>query len=297
MLFDEWRDTLETVHMWTQIAGKIQLALAPPANHWWHVAQHVTARGLTTGPLPHLSRTFQIDFDLVEHVCRVMVSDGGEGRVALRPMTVAEFHDALMAQLSILGLHVDFWRRPVEVRDPIPFNEDRAHGAYDADRVTRFHHLLLRADRILKRFRGEFTGKSSPVHFFWGSFDLAVSRFSGRTAPPHPGGIPNLADWVTREAYSHELFSAGWWPGSETYPEPAFYAYAYPEPDGFAEAELPSGASYHADLGEFVLPWPGTGRDGAPSAEAVLAFLRSAYSAAAELGGWDRRALQTGRPQ
>jgi hypothetical protein len=290
--YDEWRDTLETLHMWSQVVGKIQLALARPVNHWWHVAQPVTSRGLTTGPLPHGERTFQIDVDLVEHACRVVVSDGAAGQVALRPMAVAEFHDALMAELGALGLAVDFWRRPVEVEDAIRFDEDRSHSSYDAGQVTRFFHALAGADRILKRFRGEFIGKSSPVHFFWGSFDLAVTRFSGRTAPPHPGGIPNLADWVTREAYSHELFSAGWWPGNDAYPEPAFYAYAYPEPAGFADAPVPSGGAYHPELHEFLLPWPAAGEDSDVSSEAVLAFLRSAYSAAADLGRWDRQALE-----
>ncbi len=256
------------------------------------MTQHVTSRGLTTGPLPHGARTFQIDLDLVEHVCRVVVSDGGERQVALRPMAVADFHDLLVADLDALGLHVDFWRRPSEVPDPIRFDQDRVHASYDADHVTRFFHALAGADRVLRRFRGEFIGKSSPVHFFWGAFDLAVTRFSGRPAPPHPGGIPNLADWVTREAYSHEVFSAGWWPGSDAYPAPAFYAYAYPEPAGFPEARVPSGAAYHPELREFLLPWPGVGEAADPSADAVVAFLRSAYSAAADLGGWDRGALE-----
>lgn len=290
--YDEWRDTLDTLHRWTQIIGKIQLALAAPVNHWWHVAQHVTARGLTTGPLPHGARTFEIDLDLVEHVCRVVVSDGGAAEVALRPMATQEFHDALVAELDALDLHVDFWPRPVEVQDSIPLNEDRTHRSYDPARVSRFLRALTGADRILKQFRGEFTGKSSAAHFFWGSFDMAVTRFSGRSAPPHPGGIPNLADWVTREAYSHELFSAGWWPGNESYPAPAFYAYAYPEPAGFGEAPVASGAAYHPELREFLLPWPGPGEHSGASSEAVLTFLRSAYSAAADLGGWDRRALE-----
>jgi hypothetical protein len=289
--YDAWRDTLDTVHMWTQIVGKIQLALAPPANHWWHIAQHVTARGLTTGPLPHGQRTFEIDLDFVDHNCSVLVSDGDVARLPLRPMPVAEFHDRLVAELDARGLHVDFWRRPVEVAEPIPFDEDRAHHAYAPERVTGFFQALSGADRILRRFRGAFLGKSSPVHFFWGSFDLALSRFSGRAAPPHPGGIPNLADWVTREAYSHEVFSAGWWPGSEAYPKPAFYAYVYPEPDGFSDAQIPSGATYLPKLGEFVLPWPTEAGAGA-DAEGVHAFLRSAYSAAADLGGWNRRELE-----
>jgi hypothetical protein len=285
--YDEWRDTLDTLHMWTQVVGKVQLALAPPVNHWWHVAQQVTPRGLTTGPLPHGERTFGIDMDFVEHVCRITVSDGDTAGVPLRPMPVAEFHDRLVAVLDERGLHVDFWRQPVEVTDPIAFDEDHVHRSYDAEGVTRFFQALSGADRILRRFRGEFIGKSSPVHFFWGSFDLAVSRFSGRPAPAHPGGIPNLADRVTRSAYSHELFSAGWWPGREAYPAPAFYAYAYPEPVGFAEARVPSGATYHPDLREFVLPWP-DGGGASPDAEEVLAFLRAAYAAAADLGGWSR---------
>jgi hypothetical protein len=289
--FDEWRDTLETLHMWTQIVGKIQLALAPPVNHWWHIAQHVSARGLTTGPLPHGERTFEIQLDFVEHVCRVVVSDGDTARVPLEPMAVADFHDRLLAELDQRGLHVDFWRQPVEVHDPIAFHQDRVHRSYVREQVGRFQRTLSDADQILKRFRGGFLGKSSPVHFFWGSFDLAVSRFSGRPAPPHPGGIPNMADWVTRAAYSHEVFSAGWWPGSEAYPKPAFYAYVYPEPDGFAEAQVPSGATYHPDLREFVLPWPGNGGT-QPDADDVLAFLRSAYAAAADLGGWNRGELE-----
>ena len=291
--YDEWRDTLDTLHMWTQVVGKIQLALAPPVNHWWHIAQHVTARGLTTGPLPHGDRTFEIDLDFVEHLCRVEVSDGAGSRIPLGPMTVAEFHDGLVAALDGHGLHVDFWRQPVEVTERIAFDQDRVHRSYDADRVTRFFHALSGADRILRTFRGEFTGKSSPVHFFWGSFDLALSRFSGRSAPPHPGGIPNLGDWVTRAAYSHEVFSVGWWPGSEAYPKPAFYAYAYPEPDGFAAAEVPSGGTYHRELREFVLPWPVDGGP-QPDADGVLAFLRAAYFAAADLGGWNRGELEPG---
>lgn len=289
--YDEWRDTLETVHMWTQIVGKIQLALAPPENHWWHIAQRVTGRGLTTGPLRHGERSFEIDFDFVDHVCRIAVSDGDVGRVVLQPMPVAEFHARLVAELDQRGLHVEFWRRPVEVSDPIAFDEDRLHRSYAGAWVTRFFHALSGADHILRRFRGEFIGKSSPVHFFWGSFDLAASRFSGRRAPPHPGGIPNLGDWVTRAAYSHEVFSAGWWPGNEAYPRPAFYAYAYPEPDGFADAQVAAGGIYHPDLHEFVLPWPEDGGAGA-DAEDVLAFLRSAYAAAADLGGWNRAELE-----
>jgi hypothetical protein len=288
--FDEWRDTLATLHMWTQVVGKVRLALAPAENHWWHVAFPVTSRGLTTGATPCGARTFQVDFDFVEHVARITVSDGLEGAVALGPRSVADFHRALMAELRALGLDVAIWPKPVEVVESIPFHEDHRHDAYDRDRVDRFWQALQRADRVLKRFRGEFHGKSSPVHFFWGSFDLAVSRFSGRPAPEHPGGFPNLADWVTREAYSHEVFSAGWWPGHDAYPEPAFYAYAYPEPAGFAAAAAaPDDAFYHDDLREFVLPWEAVRRANDPD-DAVLAFLRSAYAAAAELGDWPRSA-------
>ena len=280
--------------MWTQIIGKIQLALAAPLNHWWHIAQRVTSRGLSTGPLPDADRTFQIDLDLVRHLCDVRVSDGAERRIPLRPMPVAAFHDELCTALEALGIRVDFWRRPVEVQNPIRFDQDHTHKSYDADQVTRFFHALAGADRVLERFRGEFIGKSSPVHFFWGSFDLASSRFSGRQAPPHPGGIPNLADRVTREAYSHEVFSVGWWPGNEAYPRAAFYAYAYPEPPGFGEVRMPAGAAYERTLGEFVFPCAVSSGDDVTEADDVLAFLRTAYSAAADLGGWDRAALEAG---
>ena len=289
--YEAWRESLGTLHMWTQIVGKIQLALAPSVNHWWHIAQHVTTRGLGTGPLPHGDRTFEIDLDLVEHECRITISDGSAARVPLLPMTVAEFHDRLVGALREHGLEVDFWRRPVEVANPIPFDEDRVHRSYEAEKVTSLFRALAGADRILRRFRGEFIGKSSPVHFFWGSFDLAVTRFSGRAAPPHPGGFPSLADWVTREAYSHEVFSAGWWPGSEAFPQPAFYAYAYPEPEGFPEARVTSGGAYHQDLHEFVLPWPAPA-EATVDEEGALAFLRSAYAAAADLGGWNRSELE-----
>jgi hypothetical protein len=289
--YADWRDTLETIHMWSQIVGKMRLALAPPVNHTWHVTLPVTARGLTTGSLPHGSRFFQVDFDFVAHVCRIVVSDGREKEIPLRPMTVADFHKDLTTRLAKLGLAVDIWTLPVEVADPIRFDEDRTHASYDPEAVTRFFHALARADAVLKTFRGGFIGKSSPVHFFWGSFDLAVTRFSGRSAPEHPGGIPNHSDSVTREAYSHELFSAGWWPGSDVYPEPAFYAYAYPEPDGFPDASVPTGALYHAGMRNFVLPWAVV-RAATDPERAVLDFLETTYAAAADLGKWDRDALE-----
>lgn len=290
--YAEWRDTLETMHMWSQIAGKVRLALAPPVNHGWHVTLPLTARGFTTGPLPHGSRFFQVDFDFVAHACRIVVSDGGEEEIALRPMAVADFHAALTARLAKLDLEVRIWNRPVEVADPVPFHEDRIHASYDAGAATRFVHALARAAAVLQVFRGGFIGKSSPVHFFWGSFDLAVTRFSGRTAPEHPGGVPNLADRITREAYSHELFSAGWWPGSDAFPEPAFYAYAYPEPDGFRDARMPGDvAFYHPELREFLLPWERV-RTAADPERTVLDFLDAAYDAAADRGAWDRQSLE-----
>lgn len=291
---DEWRETLATLHMWTQVVGKVRLALAPPMNHWWHVAFPVTSRGLTTTATPFGSRTFQIDFDFVEHVARITLSDGLEGAVALGPRSVADFHQALMAELRTLGLEIEIWTRPVEIADPIPFEQDHQHRAYDRERVERFWQVLQRADRVMQRFRGEFRGKSSPVHFFWGSFDLAVTRFSGRPAPEHPGGIPNLADRVTREGYSNELFNAGWWPGNEAYPEPAFFAYSYPAPEGFAEASVaPEDAFFHESLQEFLLPYDAVRRAPDPE-QAVLRFLRSTYTAAAELGEWDRVVPQSG---
>ena len=290
--YEAWRDTLATLHMWLQIVGKIQLAQAPPVNHGWHVTFAVTARGLTTGVLPHGSRFLQIDFDFVEHACRILVSDRGEERIALRPMAVADFYQALKSRLATLGLAVDIWEQPVEIQEPIRFDEDRSHASYDAAAVTRFFRALARADAMLRRFRGGFIGKSSPVHFFWGAPDLAVTRFSGRSAPEHPGGVPNLADRVTREAYSHELFSAGWWPGNDAYPEAAFYAYAYPEPDGFGAVDVrPDGAFYHPELREFLLPWS-VARSAPDPERTVLDFLETAYVAAADLGAWDRSVLE-----
>ena len=289
---DEWRDTLETLHMWTQVVGKIRLARAPHANHWWHVPLYLTARGLTTSPIPDGTRLFQIDFDLIDHQLWIRADDGRERSVELAPRTVADFYAEVMSSLRALGIDVPIWTRPVEVVDPIPFEEDDRHASYDAGYAERCWRALAQATRVLERFRGEFIGKSSPVHFFWGSFDLAVTRFSGRVAPRHPGGIPNLADWVTREAYSHELTSAGWWPGNDLHPAPAFYAYAYPAPEGFAGAGVePEQAYFHEELGEFLLPYDAV-RSAADPDEMLLRFLRSTHAAAAELGGWDRAALE-----
>jgi hypothetical protein len=285
--FEEVRDTLETLHMWTQVVGKVRLALAPPVNHWWHVPLYLTARGLTTSPMPHGKRLFQMDFDFVDHGLWIRTGEGVERRVALEPRSVADFHAEVMAALRALDLEVPIWTRPVEVVEAIPFEEDHVHASYDPDHASRIWRALAQATRVLERFRGEFTGKSSPVHFFWGSFDVAVTRFSGRSAPEHPGGIPNLADRVTREAYSRELTSAGWWPGSAAYPAPAFYAYAYPTPDGLAKAAVePEQAFFDEALGEFLLPY-GSVREAPDPDDALLRFLRTTHAAAADLAHWE----------
>ena len=266
---EEWQDTCATLHLWTQIVGKVRLARSPWQNHSWHVTLYVTSRGLTTSPIPYESRTFEIDFDFIDHRLLVQASDGGVAEIALRPQTVAAFYAALMAAMSKLGLHVDIHRKPNEVADPIRFDQDDTHRAYDADCVNRFWRILVQADRVFKAFRARFHGKASPVHFFWGAADLAVTRFSGRRAPTHPGGVPNLPDWVTREAYSDEVSSCGFWPGGGPVPYPVFYAYAYPAPAGFEEAPVrPSSASYNTDLREFILPYDAVRAAESPDARA-----------------------------
>jgi hypothetical protein len=289
----EWGDTYATLHRWSQIVGKIRLALATPINHWWHVVFYVTSRGLTTSPMPYRDRTLQIDFDFVDHDLTMTTNDGETRTIALAPRTVADFYRDVMAALSDLDVAVRIWPMPVEIPDPIvPFPEDREHGTYDAALANRFWRALVQADRVLTGFRGRYLGKASPSHFFWGGFDLAVTRFSGRTAPPHPGGIPNVGDFVAREGYSHELSSAGLWPGGGAIEEAMFYAYAYPEPTGFRDARVePAGAYYHPELREFVLPYEAVRRSDDPDHE-LLAFLQSTYQAAADLGGWDRAALE-----
>ncbi|HET6228476.1 MAG TPA: DUF5996 family protein [Longimicrobiaceae bacterium] len=290
----EWQDTRDTLHMWTQVVGKIRLAQAPAVNHWWHTPLYVTSRGLTTSPVPYGGRSFQIDFDFIDHALRIHGSHGAIRTVALRPRSVADFYGEVMAKLGECGFHVRIWTRPVEVENAIPFERDEQHASYDPAAATRFWRALSHADRVLQRFRAEFIGKSSPVHFFWGSFDLAVTRFSGRRAPQHPGGIPNLGDWVAREAYSHEVSSVGWWPGGPGMPEPVFYAYAYPEPPGYAEVRVrPAEARYDATLREFVYPYEAARRSPDPDA-AVLDFCRSTYDASADLSKWDRASLDRG---
>ncbi|HEX7127364.1 MAG TPA: DUF5996 family protein [Thermodesulfobacteriota bacterium] len=287
-----WRDTYETLRRWAQLVGKTRLALAPRENHWWHTALYPTARGLTTSPMPYGNRTLEVDFDFVDHNLIIRTGDGATRALALAPRSVADFYREYVSILDSLGLHVPLWPVPVEIDDATPLDTDRVHASYDADAAHRFWLALAQATRVLREFRGRFLGKSSPVHFFWGSFDLACTRFSGRRAPTHPGGVPNLADRVTREAYSHECTSAGWWPGGGPVQEPAFYAYAYPEPGGFADAPVrPAAASYHAGLREFVLPYDAVRTADRPE-EAALDFFQSTYEAAADLAGWDRAALE-----
>jgi Family of unknown function (DUF5996) len=292
---EAWRDTYATLHMWTQIVGKIRLAQSPWMNHSWHVTLYVTARGLTTSPIPYGDRTFQIDFDFVDHQLSVHSSDGLSGRVVLQPLSVATFYASLMAEIGKLDLHVDINRIPNEVLDPIPFDEDETHRAYDREYANRFWRILVQADRVFKDFRARFIGKCSPVHFFWNAPDLAVTRFSGRRAPKHPGGIPNLPDWVTREAYSEEVSSCGFWPGGGPIPYAAFYSYAYPEPPGFAASTVqPGGAFYSSDLHEFILPYDIVRQSELPD-ETLLEFLQTTYAAAADLAKWDRSSLERGR--
>jgi hypothetical protein len=287
-----WRDTCETLQLWTQIIGKIRLARSPWLNHSWHVALYVTARGLTTSPIPDGARSFQIDLDFIDHALRISTSDGATRQLALAGQSVASFYTAIMADLAQLGIRIAIDEMPNELPEPIRFSEDRRHASYDPDAVRRFFQILVNADRVLKQFRTGFLGKASPVHFFWGSFDLAVTRFSGRRAPRHPGGIPHLSDAVVCEAYSHEVSSAGFWPGSGAIDYPAFYSYAYPEPPGFRTAQVrPAAAFFNEALGEFILPYDAVRTAPAPE-QALLEFLQTTYEAAANAAKWDRDALE-----
>ncbi|MET0649265.1 MAG: DUF5996 family protein [Pyrinomonadaceae bacterium] len=289
--FEEWRETLATVHMWTQVVGKVRLAQAPHVNHWWQVPLYVTPRGLTTSPMPYGQRTFQIDFDFISHRLRIETHEGDARELALAPRTVADFYGDFMSRMGELGLDVKVWTTPVEVENPIPFEQDDTHKSYDAEYVERFRLALMQADRVFQQFRSGFVGKCSPVHFFWGSFDLAVTRFSGRRAPEHPGA-PGVADSVTREAYSHEVSSVGFWPGAPALPEPIFYSYAYPEPEGFKDARVgPERAYYNTDFKEFVLPYEAARMSEDPDA-ALLEFLQTTYEAAATQAHWDRASLE-----
>ncbi|WP_029585956.1 DUF5996 family protein [Bradyrhizobium sp. URHD0069] len=287
-----WRETCETLHLWTQIVGKIRLAREPWLNHSWHVALYVTARGLTTSPIPDGARSFQIDFDFIDHALRISTSDGAKRQLALAGQSVASFYAAIMADLAELGINISIDEMPNELPEPIRFSADQQHSSYDPDAVRRFLQILVNADRVFKQFRTGFLGKASPVHFFWGSFDLAVTRFSGRRAPRHPGGVPHLSDAVACEAYSHEVSSAGFWPGSGAIDYPAFYSYAYPEPAGFRTTRVrPEAAFFSEALGEFILPYDAV-RTAPQPEQALLEFLQSTYEAAANAAKWDRDALE-----
>ena len=290
--FEAWRDTCATLHLWTQVVGKVRLAQTPWLNHSWHATLYLTARGLGTSPIAYEGRVFEIEFDFIDHQLRIRTSDGAGHHLPLTAQSVADFHSAVLSALRSLDIHVRINERPNEVSDPIPFPEDRLHAAYDRDAANRFWRVLLQADRVLKEFRTGYLGKVSPVHFFWGSFDLAVTRFSGRSAPLHPGKVPNLPDAVAREAYSHEVSSAGFWPGGGAIDYPAFYSYAYPEPAGFrAAAVLPKAAFFSEALSEFVLPYEAV-RTAEDPDKMLHEFLQSTYEAAANAAQWDRAALE-----
>jgi Family of unknown function (DUF5996) len=294
--FAEWKDTASTLHMWTQIVGKIRLTLSPWTNHSWHVTLYLTSRGLTTSPIPHGAYTFEIQFDFIDHQLLIDKSDGTRRTVPLKPQSVAEFYRSVMKALSDLELPVTINTTPNEIENPIPFDHDDEHRSYDPEYANRFWRVLVQSDRVFKEFRSRFCGKCSPVHFFWGSFDLAVTRFSGRTAPPHPGGVPHLPDEITREAYSQEVSSLGFWPGNAAAPTPIFYSYAYPEPPGFAQSKIqPDTALYLAKLREFILPYDEVRTAEKPD-QVLLDFAQSTYDAASKLGKWDRDALEEKKP-
>ena len=294
--FSEWKETAKTLHLWTQVVGKIRLALTPWTNHSWHVTLYLTARGLTTSPMFFNARALQIDFDFIDHILRFQTGDAAEKTVRLGPKSVATFYREVMAALSDLKIEVEINTTPNEVDPAVPFEKNETDATYDPEYANRFWRVLLQADRVFKDFRSDFCGKCSPVHFFWGSFDLAVTRFSGRRAPEHPGGVPHLPDVVTREAYSHEVSSLGFWPGNEMVPDPIFYSYAYPEPVGFSEAKMqPEFAKYNPQLKEFVLSYEQMRETESPDA-ALLQFARGTYDAASTLGNWDRAALTEVKP-
>jgi hypothetical protein len=289
---EAWSDTCATLHMWTQIVGKIRLAQSPWINHSWHVTLYVTSTGLTTSPIPYGFRTFQIDFDFIRHQLILSVSDGHTGGFPLEPQSVAAFYRRLKDEMTKLDLDIAFSRKPNEVSEAIRFDQDESHKAYSAEHANRFWRILVQSDRVCKEFRARFIGKCSPVHLFWGALDLAVTRFSGRPAPLHPGGVPNLPDFVAREAYSHEVSSCGFWPGGGAIAYPAFYSYAYPEPPQFSGASIkPAGAFYSTDLREFILPYDVVRQSEDPD-HVLLDFLQSTYEAAAGLANWDRRSLE-----
>jgi hypothetical protein len=294
--FNEWQETMATLHMWMQIVGKIRLSCAPWTNHSWHVTLYLTARGLTTSPMPYDSRTFEIVFDFLDHELRINTSGGVRRSLKLQPRSVADFYRDLTITLQGIEIPIQINVLPNEIQNPIPFDRDEEHRSYDAGYANRFWRVLVQADRVFKEFRSRFCGKCSPVHFFWGSFDLAVTRFSGRPAPPHPGGIPHLPDAITREAYSHEVSSLGFWPGNAALPMPIFYSYAYPEPPGFAQAQVkPEAAAYNPQFREWILPYESVRVAESPD-EILLQFAQTTYDAASLLGRWDRAALEENKP-
>ena len=284
---ESWKDTCATLHMWTQIVGKVRLALTPRVNHWWNVPLYVSSHGLSTSTIPYGDRAFEIEFDFIDHKLDIRLSNGTTRELALRPRSVADFYHDFMAALRACGIEVEIWKIPSEVPDPIPFDVDRIHASYDPEYAHRFWRILLSVDSVCQEFRSRFIGKSSPVHFFWGSFDLAVTRFSGRRAPELVG-----ADFITREAYSHEVISGGFWPGGGEIKDAAFYCYAAPEPSGFAQQTVrPRAAFYHPNLKEFLLMYDEVRATPSPS-QTLLEFLESTYEAGARLGKWDRQALE-----
>ncbi|WP_066902605.1 DUF5996 family protein [Mycolicibacterium houstonense] len=286
----DWEPTRDTLHMWTQIVGKVRLTHSPLLNHWWQVTFYVSPRGLTTSSIPYGDRVFDMEFDFVDHVLAIRTSDGGSATVALTAKPVAEFYTETLSALRTLGIEAGISAAPNEVDPAIPFAEDHQHASYDPRAANLFWRQLIQAHRVIGEFRSHFIGKVSPVHFFWGSFDMACTRFSGRPAPTHPGGAPNCGDWVMVEGYSHELSSCGFWPGGGE--EGAFYAYAYPEPEGFADYTVgPDAAFYSADFKQFLLPYEAV-RTAPDPDRALLEFLQSSYAAAADLGGWDRASLE-----
>lgn len=297
LAYADWAGTCNTLHLWTQVVGKVKLKLAPLSNHWWGIVLFVTACGLTTGAMAYGSRVLQIDFDFCDHALVLRTSDAREVRIELKPMATADFYAAVMRALRALDVDVAIWTMPVEIEDAIPFDQDRAHASYDAAAANAFWRQLVQADRVFNMFRARFLGKVSPSHFFWGSFDLAVTRFSGRAALPlQDSKTPNVALWVMNEAYSHECSSIGFWPGNGGYGRAAFYAYAYPEPEGFgAEPVRPAGAAYNADVGQFLIDYDAV-RTAASPDDALLAFMQSTYEAAANRATWDRAALERQSP-
>jgi hypothetical protein len=295
LAYEDWQDTCATLHLWTQVVGKIRLTLAPMVNHWWQATFYVTASGLTTSAMPYRGRFLEIAFDFLQHRLVLRTSDGGMEQVPLAPRPVADFYQDVMARLHALGVDVHIWTTPSELENAIPFERDRTHAAYDGDAAQKFWRQLVQADRVMHMFRSRFLGKCSPVHLFWGGLDLAVTRFSGRTAPLLKGKWPNVGEWVMQEAYSHEVSSCGFWPGNGGYGRAAFYAYAYPEPAGFGDAPVPPPAAYDKTLGQFILPYDAVRTASAPD-DLLLQFLQSSYEACADRAHWDRPALERRSP-